>query len=265
MRCIFCKRNSTTSTSKEHIIPESLGNMLHTLPPGVVCDACNNYFAREVEKPFLESESVRSLRFEQALLSKRGRIPALSGIIKPIFAPAILTRHTSAPFRTSMFVPEDALSVMQKLPSGQLLFSAAPGNLSGKVVSRFLAKIAIEVMAARLLNLPEELEHLVDEIQLDPIRNHARRGDTPTWPYHARFIYDMNKKWTEKSGLDYQVVHEFDVLATEWGEWFLVVAIFGTEFAINYGGPEIDGYLRWLEEHDNASPLYSGKNAESSP
>jgi hypothetical protein len=75
----------------------------------------------------------------------------------------------------------------------------------------------------------------------------------------------MNKKWTEKSGLDFQVVHEFDVLATEWGEWFLVVAIFGTEFAINYGGPEIDGYLRWLEEHDNASPLYSGKNAESSP
>jgi hypothetical protein len=58
-----------------------------------------------------------------------------------------------------------------------------------------------------------------------------------------------------------EVVHEFDVLATEWGEWFLVVAIFGTEFAINYGGPEIDGYLRWLEEHNYGSPLYSGRNA----
>jgi len=150
---------------------------------------------------------------------------------------------------------------MQKLSSGQLIFSAAPGSPSEKVVSRFLAKIAIEVMAARLLSIPGEIEHLVDEVQLDSIRNHARRGNTPTWPYHARLIYDRNKKWTEKTGRDVQVVHEFDVLATEWGEWFLVVAIFGTEFAINYGGPEIVGYLRWLDEHNNASPLYAGKNA----
>jgi hypothetical protein len=69
MRCIFCKKDGTTSVSKEHIIPESLGNTLHTLPLGVVCDTCNDYFAREVEKPFLESEPVRSLRFEQAIIN----------------------------------------------------------------------------------------------------------------------------------------------------------------------------------------------------
>jgi len=261
MRCVFCKRDSSMSVSTEHIIPESLGNTLQILPPGVVCDACNNYFSREVEKPFLESESVRSLRFEQALISKRGKIPTLTGIITPVLAPAIMTRHAFGPFRASLFVSEGTLSAMQKSPSGQLIFSAAPGNPSGKVVSRFLAKIAIEVMAARLLSLPGEIEHLVDEVQLDPIRNHARRGDIPTWPYHARSIYDRNKKWAEKTGRDVQVVHEFDVLATEWGEWFLVVAIFGMEFAINYGGPEIDGYLRWLGENNYASPLYSGKNA----
>jgi hypothetical protein len=214
-----------------------------------------------VEKPFLESDVVRSLRFEQALISKRGKIPTLAGIITPVLAPAVVTRHATGPFLASVAVPEAALPDIARMPVGQIVFSAPPGHPSGAVVSRLLAKIAVEVMASRLLRVPGGTEYLVSESQLDPIRNHARRGDTPNWPYHVRSIYHRNKKWTEKSGRDVQVVHEFDVLATEWGEWFLVVAIFGTEFAINYGGPEIDGYLRWLEEHNYGSPLYSGRNA----
>lgn len=97
MRCIFCKKDGTTSVSKEHIIPESLGNTLHTLPLGVVCDTCNDYFAREVEKPFLESEPVRSLRFEQAIINKRGKIPTLTGVITPASVSAVVTRYASGP------------------------------------------------------------------------------------------------------------------------------------------------------------------------
>ena len=48
MRCIFCKKDSLDSKSIEHIMPESLGNVNHILQPGVVCDECNNYFARKV-------------------------------------------------------------------------------------------------------------------------------------------------------------------------------------------------------------------------
>jgi hypothetical protein len=40
-----------------------------------------------------------------------------------------------------------------------------------------------------------------------------------------------------------------------------VLAIFGLELTINLGGPNIEGYERWLVENENASPLYSGKNA----
>ena len=261
MRCVFCKVDAGTSRSREHIIPESLGNTLQVLPPGVVCDACNNYFAREVEKPFLESDSVRSLRFEQALVSKRGKIPTLTGIITPVLAEAVVTRYASGPFLASAAVPEEALNAIARVPKGQIVFSAPPGHPSGAVVSRLLAKIAIEVMASRLLSIPGGTDYLVGETQLDLIRNHARRGHPQQWPYHARPIYQRNRKWVEQTGRNVQVVHEFDVLATEWGEWFLVVAIFGMEFTINYGGPEIDGYLRWLAENNNASPLYVGKNA----
>ena len=261
MRCVFCKRDAIGSVSQEHIIPESLGNTLHTLPPGVVCDACNNYFSREVENPLLESEPIRSLRFEQALVSKRGKIPALNVIITPASAPILVTRNISRPLVASGVVPENALSLIKKAPRGHIVFSSPPGYPSGIVVSRFLAKIAIEAMAAKLVKYPEGIAYLVDEVQLDSIRNHARRGDTPNWPYHVREVYDRNKKLTEDTCAHFQVVHEFDVLATDWGEWFLVVAIFGMEFAINYGGPVIEGYWRWLEENKNASPLYSGRNA----
>lgn len=83
MRCIFCRANSSTSRSREHIIPESLGNEEHILPPGVVCDRCNNYFAREVKKPFLNSPGIELLRFNQGLENKKGRVPSITGIIYP--------------------------------------------------------------------------------------------------------------------------------------------------------------------------------------
>jgi len=91
VRCIFCKLDSGGSRSVEHIVPESLGNKHHVLPPGVVCDKCNNYFARKVEKPFLDSPAVRSLRFHQAVPSKANRIPEMEAVVAPD-VPTIL-RH----------------------------------------------------------------------------------------------------------------------------------------------------------------------------
>jgi hypothetical protein len=106
---------------------------------------------------------------------------------------------------------------------------------SGPVLSRFLAKVALEAMAHRLVDYPEGLDHLVSEPQLDPIRNHARRGTTTDWPYHSRRIYDTNARCYTEEGLGSQTVHEFDILKTEWNEWFLVMALFGLELTINYG------------------------------
>ncbi|WP_442948483.1 HNH endonuclease [Nostoc sp.] len=80
MHCIFCKCNSSSSTSREHIIPESFGNKEHTLPPGVVCDRCNNYIARKVEKPLLDSPYFKEQRFKMSIPSKRNKIPMIRGI-----------------------------------------------------------------------------------------------------------------------------------------------------------------------------------------
>ena len=70
-RCIFCGNDSSNSKSVEHIVPESFGNKCIILKKGIVCDKCNNYFARKVEQPFLESEPIRILRQELQLENKR--------------------------------------------------------------------------------------------------------------------------------------------------------------------------------------------------
>src|SRR5436309_15606851 len=83
-RCVFCKRDSGASRSIEHILPESLGNKEHTLPAGVVCDACNNYFASGIEQPVLESGHFVTARFSALIPNKREKMPMLPAMLLPV-------------------------------------------------------------------------------------------------------------------------------------------------------------------------------------
>lgn len=260
MRCIFCKIDSNGSSSVEHIIPESLGNLSHILPPGVVCDKCNNYFAIKVEKPFLETEAIRQLRFYQNLLSKRGRLPKMDGILLPGF-PAILRKFPKSAFEGYLELEPNAIRHLMSSVGGKVILPQA-SEPPRRLVSRFLAKVAVEAMAARLFHNSEWQDSFTDESQLDGIRNHARRGETPDWPFHVCHIYEMDAKRIEPSGRVIQVVHEYDILKTDWDEWFFVLALFGVELVINYGGPEIDGYKRWLNENGDRSPLYAHETSD---
>lgn len=82
--CPFCQsimysHNSKyyNSKSEEHIIPMSLGNETFIINRGLICDACNNYFAREIEKPFLDNEIIKKLRTFHSIPSRKGNIPPL--------------------------------------------------------------------------------------------------------------------------------------------------------------------------------------------
>jgi len=37
--------------------------------------------------------------------------------------------------------------------------------------------------------------------------------------------------------------------------------IFGVKYTINLGGPELDGFLQWLKENNDRSPLYMRPDA----
>lgn len=182
--------NSENSKSIEHIIPESLGNETHILPAGIVCDGCNNYLAREVEKPFLENDSIKSLRFEEGILSKKGRIPTVNGLLLDGQSNSQISLTRLSRFPGSILSQSPLIFELKSeaLPGekGRILipkFDISTSFPDGMILSRFLGKIALEVLALRFSVHPEGIEYIVDEIQLDDIRNHVRYGKTKLYHY----------------------------------------------------------------------------------
>lgn len=266
MKCIFCKNNSTGSKSVEHVIPESLGNKRHVLPVGVVCDKCNQYFSRKVEKPVLESLYFSTLRSEEDILSKKGKPAQVLAVLTPgreciniAFLP-----DTDNENSLSIVIPDavgfekiQSTLAPKQIEHSSLYIPVCPEEPPKGLLNRFICKVALEALALKLLNKYEVFHNVIYDTQLDLIRNHARRGnEIDDWPYHQRIIYERHKSFVGKDGQKYQMVHEFDFLQTETNELYFVLVIFGVEYATNMAGPCIDGYIEWLRENDNASPLY---------
>lgn len=262
MRCIFCKQDSSTSRTIEHIIPEALGNKDHFLPPGVVCDQCNNYFGLKIEEPLLGSDHFRQARFRNFIGNKEDRIPTIQGLLLPSIVPIEIFRDKEGqgifPARE-----RDLMHFIQSLrsrPEGKLIFLVAelPDEY---LMSRFLAKTALEVLASRFLEISGGLDEVVNKRELDALRHYARSGSPPAyWPYYTRRIYLEGKVFGEATH-KYEVLHEFTLLYTESSELYLVIAILGVEYVLNMGGPEIDGYVEWLKQHSFKSPLYIDNSA----
>jgi len=263
-RCIFCKKDAGSSRSVEHIVPESLGNKEHTLPPGVVCDSCNNYFASSVEQPVLESVYFMASRFNALIPNKRRRMPRLPGILLPghrrgqqvQFHRAEVSRDTGGNFE--LYAEERAEEAIALGKTNRLIIPASGPKPNHQLFSRFLAKVAIESMAQRLLNGEGDLlREFIDDEQLALLRNYARHGKSGLhWPYSERQIYSSDVLFPDANGNPYEVLHEWTFLYTDPKEMYFVIAILGVEYAINIGGPDIDGYASWLRQHDGQSPLY---------
>ena len=262
-RCIFCKQDSSSSRSVEHIVPESLGNIDHVLPAGVVCDKCNNYIAREIEKPLLDSGYFRERRFFAGLPNKKGRVPPMEGVHLQSRTPVQLVKMLEGGISIGAGPNVDesgwVKSVLQR-ESGTVIVPVGE-KPSDYLISRFLGKVGLEVLAHRVLDVPGGLDEIINQPELEKLRRYVRLGNSKlVWPYSHRTVYSPDSQFDDGGG-PYEVLHEFDILVTPTNEYYIVVAIFGEEFALNLGGPEIDGYEHWLRANDNKSPLYSGKNA----
>jgi HNH endonuclease len=262
MRCIFCKSDSTKSRSIEHIIPESLGNIEHILPRGVVCDTCNNYFARKVEGPLLETPWFRHARSRQWVPNKRGLTPPMTGLVPGARMPAhVWWDGPNLTLEGRNEREQHALTDVILTRRANTAYIPIIEAIDQRLMSRFLAKVALEVLTRRVLCVEGWSDEIVDKEALDPLRHFARVGDRPKkWPFSRRRIYGEDDL-QEEDGASYQVLHEFTILCEPLPEpghlhLYVVVCIFGEEFAINMGEPEIAGYERWLTAHDGKSPLY---------
>lgn len=260
MNCIFCKENSTDSINLEHIIPESLGNKNYILERGIVCDKCNNYFATKIEKILLDIDYYVSLRARNYIKNKRGKIPTE----RIIFHGSDCISEIKRPKNTDiLYIVSNDLNYFEKIINGKnknMSFSVElMPPFENYYVSRFLAKVAVEVLALRLKVHPQGLDYLINEIQFDVIREYARYGKRyENWPYYVRKIYEED---TLFESIDHPKVildrlFEFTIFSTDNCECYLVLIFKGIEYTINIGCPEITSYLNWLIDNNNVSPLY---------
>ncbi|GFO78581.1 HNH endonuclease [Lactococcus lactis] len=272
MKCIFCKKENTHTKSVEHIIPESLGNYTFILPKGMVCDKCNHYFSIKIEKPFLEQDTIKKLRFTEGIPNKRGKIPPFP-IIMPNANDAILKKRITSKGKLEshiFYIPKSN----PEIPESKANFLIIP-QYSQEIdfkninqVAKFIAKIAVESLALRFSKTEESYNYFLNNPDFNSIINYVRFGTPQNWKVHIRRIYESSKKWSDERGENFQIVHESDFLFVDdqikpkddeyfYEELFFVVVLWGIEFAINMYGPKIDGYINWLKDNDYKSPLYT--------
>lgn len=268
MRCLFCKKNSENSVSKEHIIPESLGNELHILHPGWVCDKCNNYLARKVESPFLGTWYGTSSRFEMKIPNKKGRIPISSGI-HPQSRTKVNFKNDKDGMSFFAAEGEDETRFINSIHTqsrGRFYIPSAGEPELNYETARFIGKVGLEILAYRCVDIEGWNDELVNKVELDELRNYVRQGKPEfVWPIHIRRIYPAQHEFPDEIDDTFQVLHEWDILFIPTknsklvGEFYAIIAILGVEYAINLGGPELDSYLEWLKDNDGKSYLYMDK------
>ena len=259
MRCVFCKECSDSSRSVEHIMPEALGNKNHTLPPGWVCDNCNNYFAREVEKPFLDTLYGRSSRFSMSVANKKGRIPTVLGLHLQSRLTVEIAKNDDGLSFGAFLAKDEArwVASVRSEASGSILIPALETPDLGRITARFIGKVGMEILTQRCLDVPGWNDELVDKTALDELRRYVRMGQPATlWPVHMRRLYAPDQTFASNADGQYEVLHEWNMLFVPPSEYYAVIAVFGIEYAINLGGPSMDGYTRWLVEYRGSSPLY---------
>lgn len=270
MKCIFCKSDSSDSKSIEHIIPESIGNKKQILSKGIVCDSCNNYFARKIEKPVLEMPYFKSLRGRTLIENKKGKIPRISGFTKN--KDNIEISFSQDGSNTIEVIYEDEKALEALINHNELYIPLIPEPPHNDLnVSKFIGKIAIEALAKRVSSVEGWQDDFVEHDGLDELRKFVRYGKGyPIWPYHIRRIYDENQiSYDRNLNKIIEKLNEYDFLITDnptkKGEenqidnLYFVMAIMGIEYTINLTNAGLSRYFTWLSDNQNKSILQMKK------
>jgi hypothetical protein len=79
--CLYCLSPEGPFKGNEHIVPRVFGDNTEDLilPPGVVCDPCNNFLGRQVDAPFTDRPDVFLTRAIERLRPREGGAPTELG------------------------------------------------------------------------------------------------------------------------------------------------------------------------------------------
>lgn len=147
MVCVFCKQKTpeVTFASTEHIVPESLGNDIDELilPPGAVCDQCNNGRLALLDQTLLEFPLIKSARVIGKIKNKNKSHPVLKSANNISMQSDSKVLHTTMDNRKKHLKP-----IVYDNGSVQIKFALSGNQITTKkasVLARSLLKIAFEV------------------------------------------------------------------------------------------------------------------------
>lgn len=260
MRCIFCKNNSDNTKSAEHIIPESMGNKSHILKNGIVCDKCNDYFGKKIERQVLELSYFKSLRHRNEILTKKNRLPTENAYTNHSLSEQVEIVGSNG---NILEVNVENKKIFESIINGSIdkiyvpiLKQPEKDNL---YISRFLGKVAIEALADKLCNIENWNNEFVEHEGLDDLRNYVRYGKGKFWKYNQRKVYEEYEIFKDFKNTNkpktYQTLYEYDFLYIDEKFLFFVCIILGTEYVINMREPNLELYYEWLKTNDNKGPL----------
>lgn len=180
--CLYCGSNGPFST-REHVIPESLGNN-DLILQGEVCDACQRYFGKEVERYVLDKTPLAFWRVFLQISTKKGKSPVVD-LGQPREHKGTIPDHHAHHDNVGFTAHEDG-SVSVDIDDDEIVRGILEGTKADfKVVltpknlhmlGRFLGKVGLGLLA---INDPARPR----ENRFDQVRRYARHGDfNELWP-----------------------------------------------------------------------------------
>ncbi len=118
-----------------------------------MCDSCNQYFATKIEKLLLEQPYFRNVRHRARIESKKGRVLLETAIsISPEVTKAEIIFDRKENKTYVVLEDEEIEKRIFSSPKSSLIIPAFDTpELKHKILSRFLAKVAVQAMLYRVL------------------------------------------------------------------------------------------------------------------
>jgi hypothetical protein len=260
MTCIFCHKDSSSSVSEEHIIPESLGNDCFILNKGVVCDSCNNKFSTKFEQQLLNIPFFKQTRHKLNIVSKKGKIPSDRGFM--IHPDAAVDFHKHKRKGESIDVPDVEAKKKLKNRKKVEVFTVTFGPVGeGNIfLSKFLGKIAIENLAFYAQNNGIPVNGYLAQDCLTLMKNYVRKSQkNEYWPYKCRILFHQEAGFiNQKSGECQTIVTTIRFIHTKENALFHQFLFMGVEYTIDVLNPSTELIEKWLSENNNRSPVFEG-------
>lgn len=181
MRCIFCSQEATGGRRVEHIIPESLGGGdWCVLPPGIVCDFCNQYFGSKIEGFAAADFPLNMIRLMNGVVTKKRKwatLPHYRGLLE------------ARPIPGTIGLEPASDEIEQRILNGQITqLRVLAETRSPALLCRMLLKIGIETIAYD--NISDALSERYDAAR--QFARAPRNGSQWWYLYHGDLAGGLN-------------------------------------------------------------------------